>query len=104
MKKAYIVPSLANAGPINVVMDLVQIMMLRSNKGTPAVIVENVHIGAGAVVVKDIPVNVTVVGVLAKVISYDGAGNGGTKIVLLNNESFIYCSFIEKCRSCYCCL
>ena len=40
-----------------------------------AVIVENVHIGAGAVVVKDIPVNVTVVGVLAKVISYDGAGN-----------------------------
>ena len=65
MKKAYIVPSLANAGPINVVMDLVQIMMLRSNKGTPAVIVENVHI----------PVNVTVVGVLAKVISYDGAGN-----------------------------
>ena len=75
MKKAYIVPSLANAGPINVVMDLVQIMMLRSNKGTPAVIVENVHIGAGAVVVKDIPVNVTVVGVLAKVISYDGAVN-----------------------------
>ena len=75
MKKAYIVPSLANAGSINVVMDLVQIMMLRSNKGTPAVIVENVHIGAGAVVVKDIPVNVTVVGVLAKVISYDGAGN-----------------------------
>ena len=73
MKKAYIVPSLANAGPINVVMDLVLIMMLRSNKGTPAVIVENVHIGAGAV--KDIPVNVTVVGVLAKVISYDGAGN-----------------------------
>ena len=44
MKKAYIVPSLANAGPINVVMDLVLIMMLRSNKGTPAVIVENVHL------------------------------------------------------------
>lgn len=66
-----------------------QFLTIGSNKGTPAVIgdnvyigpsvclVENVHIGdnvtigAGSVVTKDIPKDATAVGVPAKVISYD---------------------------------
>ena len=73
-------------------MNISQFLSIGSNKGTPAVIgdnvyigpnvciVEDVHIGnnatigAGAVVVKDVPENATVVGVPAKVISYDNAG------------------------------
>lgn len=63
-----------------------------TNKGTPAVIGDNVYIGphvcivedvkignnvtigAGAVVVKDVPENATVAGVPAKVISYNSPG------------------------------
>ena len=66
-----------------------QFLSIGSNKGTPAVIgdnvyigpnvcvVEDVHIGnnvtigAGAVVIKDIPENATVAGVPAKVLNYD---------------------------------
>lgn len=66
-----------------------QFLSIGTNKGTPAVIgdnvyigpnvciVEDVHIGnnatvgAGAVVVKDVPENATVAGAPAKVISYD---------------------------------
>ncbi len=69
-----------------------QFLSIGSNKGTPAVIgdnvyigpnvclVENVHIGnnatigAGAVVTKDIPENATAAGVPAKVISYKEPG------------------------------
>lgn len=69
-----------------------QFLSIGTNKGTPAVIgdnvyigpnvciVEDVHIGnnatigAGAVVVKDVPENATVVGVPARVVSYDNPG------------------------------
>lgn len=66
-----------------------QFLTIGSNKGTPAVIGDNVYIGpqvclvenvrigdnatigAGSVVTKDIPAGATAVGVPAKVISYD---------------------------------
>lgn len=72
--------------------NLSQFLNIGSNEGKNAVIgdnvyigphvclVENVHIGdnatigAGAVVTKDVPQNATVVGVPAKVLSYDDSG------------------------------
>lgn len=48
-----------------------QFVNIGSNHGKAASIGNNVYIGAGAVVVKDIPKNATAVGNQAKVINYN---------------------------------